>query len=89
MPRRSDNFALLFTNRGKRKETDPEFTGHGELLCPHCGKQGAYRLSAWIKSSAKAGKFFSISFLPKEEQAERPERPPQREDKFPWESDDE
>mgnify|MGYP000449817761 CR=1 FL=1 len=50
----------LGKNERREKDTHPEYTGRCEID----GQE--YWISAWIKESAK-GKFFSLSFKPKEE----------------------
>lgn len=56
---------VLFRNKKKERDNQPEYTGSAELE----GK--LYWLSAWVKESKNTGeKFFSIAFTPKEEQAE-------------------
>jgi uncharacterized protein (DUF736 family) len=47
--------ASLFKNTRKQSESHPDYTGSIMLQ----GKE--HYLSAWIKESPKAGKFFSIS----------------------------
>ena len=50
-----ENSASLFKNTRKQSENHPDYTGSIMLQ----GKE--HYLSAWIKESPKAGKFFSIS----------------------------
>jgi hypothetical protein len=52
---------ILGRNERREKDSQPEFTGRCEID----GKE--FWISAWVKESAK-GKFFSLSFKPKEEQ---------------------
>jgi hypothetical protein len=55
-----DNSGTLGKNKRKESETHPEYTGQ-------CLIDGvAYWISAWVKES-EHGKFFSLSFRPKEE----------------------
>lgn len=80
MPRdftKNPNFALLFNARNRNKETDPEYDGHGEILCSKCGNVGRFWLKGWRKTSAKAGQFLSLVFKDKGDR-------PQPQDRIPW-----
>ena len=64
-----DFSGALFKNDRKVTETHPDYTG----TCLIDGKD--YYISAWIKSGAK-GKFFSLSFKPKDVAAKNKASPP-------------
>lgn len=54
MPEQRDNSCVLFTNKKKEKETQPDYRGQGIV-------HGIpVKLAAWLKSSDKAGKFLTI-----------------------------
>ena len=57
------NSGSLFKNDKKKTDKHPDYTGHGEI------GGDEYWFSAWIKEGKK-GKFMSLSFTPKEQQAE-------------------
>ena len=56
-----DNSGSLFRNERKEKDTHPDHTGTALID----GRE--YYISAWIKEKKDGGKFFSMSFKPKEE----------------------
>lgn len=57
-----DNSGVLFRNDRKEKETHPDYKGQATV-------DGVDMwVSAWVKEGAK-GKFMSMSFQPKDEQA--------------------
>jgi len=58
-----DNSGSLFKNTYKQRDNQPDYTGNGIV------DGTEYRVSAWVKDGAK-GKFFSLSFTPKEESGE-------------------
>jgi len=58
-----DNSGSLFKNTYKQRDNQPDYTGNGIV------DGTEYRVSAWVKEGAK-GKFFSLSFTPKEESGE-------------------
>jgi len=63
-----DNSGSLFKNTYKQRDNQPDYTGNGMI-------DGVeYRISSWVKEGQK-GKFFSLSFTPKEEMGERAEAP--------------
>lgn len=70
-----DNSGALFKNTRKEKETHSDYNGSVTIE----GKQ--YWISAWVKEGQK-GKFFSLSFKPKEAKPSEP-------DSIPGEIDDE
>lgn len=72
----NSNHALIFANTQREKEKDPQWKGHGEISCPHCGKVGRFWLSAWNKTSTKAGNFISMAFRPKDFRMSRDEQVP-------------
>ena len=54
---------VLFKNNKRTKDTQPNMTGNCEI-------DGVeYWVSAWTKESAAGNRFISLSFTPKEEQA--------------------
>lgn len=58
------NSGSMSRNKRKEKDTHPEFTGSAEI-------DGVpYWISAWVKEG-RDGKFFSLSFKPKEGMDER------------------
>lgn len=73
----NSNTGALFRNDKKETEKHPDYTGSGEITCPHCGKSFEFWISAWIKIAKKtAQKFFSFAFKPKDQPAARPPAPP-------------
>jgi hypothetical protein len=66
-----DNTGTLGKNDRKETESQPTHKGSTHnLICPHCGVPASHWISAWVKESAK-GRFFSLSFQPKDEKRER------------------
>ena len=63
------NSGILSRNARKEKPNHPDHTGTAEID----GNQ--YWVSAWVKEG-KDGKFFSLSFKPKESQSKAAERAP-------------
>ena len=60
MPYDDTNRGVLFRNDRKKKNTDPDYTGTGDLD----GEE--FFINGWIKESKKDGrKFFSFSFKKK------------------------
>ena len=64
-----DNSGSLFKNTYKQKDNQPDYTGSGLI------DGSEYRVSAWVKEGQR-GKFFSLSFTPKDETGERATTPP-------------
>ena len=64
-----DNSGSLFKNTYKQKDNQPDYTGSGLI------DGSEYRVSAWVKEGQR-GKFFSLSFTPKDETGERTTTPP-------------
>ncbi len=64
---RKDNQGALFKNERKEQDTHADYNGN----CRIDGHD--YWLNAWVKESAKGGKFFSLSFKRKDGTAARPE----------------
>lgn len=58
-----DNSGSIFRNERKDKDTHPDHTGTAMID----GRE--YWISAWVKDGKK-GKFFSLSFKPKEERGD-------------------
>lgn len=61
-----DNSGALFRNDRKESENHPDHTGTAKIQ----GRE--YYISAWIKQGKNGGKFFSLSFKPKQALGERP-----------------
>ena len=71
------NSGSLFKNNKKSKENQPDYSGS----CLIGGQE--MKIGAWLKTSKKGEKFFSMSFQPSQQQSSRPapyqaNRPPQR-----------
>lgn len=62
---KKDNSGALFKNERKTKDTHPSHTGKVTIA----GVE--YWISAWVKEGSK-GRYFSLSFKPKEERQEQP-----------------
>jgi len=56
-----DNFGFLGRNRNRKTDKHPEYTG--SVTVGGC----AYWVNAWVKSNER-GKYFSMSFQPKDGQ---------------------
>lgn len=56
-----DNSGSLFRNDKKEKDSQPSHTGTALIG----GRE--YRVSAWVKTAKNDSKFFSLSFMPKDE----------------------
>lgn len=80
MSQQRDNSGTLGKNQRRQKDTHPEYNGQ----CVIDGK--AYWISAWVKDG-QSGKFFSLSFRPKEQQSARPAAPEPREEQNPFDDD--
>lgn len=64
-PQQHNQRGVLFRNDKKQREEQPDYRGNATVD----GRE--YWLSAWINTSSKDGsKYMSVSFQPKEEQAE-------------------
>lgn len=65
----NENSGALFRNDRKEKDSHPDHKGTLNV-------DGVeYWLSAWVKTSKKGQKFFSLSVKPKEERQEKREAP--------------
>lgn len=64
-----DNSGALFKAKASDNPNWPQYDGN----CVIDGRE--YWLSAWVKEG-KSGKFFSLSFKPKEKQAPKPDQRP-------------
>ena len=63
-----DNSGSLFKNTYKQRDNQPDYTGNGMI-------DGVeYKISSWVKEGQR-GKFFSLSFTPKDETGERASAP--------------
>ena len=62
MSNNKDNSGILFTNKNKKEDKHPAYTGTATI------NGVVYELASWIKEG-KAGKFMSISFKVKESSA--------------------
>lgn len=69
MSEKRDNSGTLGRNERKQKDSHPDHTGQALID----GK--AYWISAWVKDGQR-GKFFSLSFKPKEDRRAEPSAPP-------------
>ena len=77
---RKDNSGTMGRNERREKDTHPEYTGQ----CVINGQP--MWISAWVKEG-RNGKFFSLSFRPKQErteQASRPQPTPEFDDTIPF-----
>ena len=63
-----DNSGSLFKNTYKQRDNQPDYTGNVMVG----GVE--YRISSWIKDGQR-GKFFSLSFTPKDEMGDRASAP--------------
>jgi hypothetical protein len=62
------NSGALFANDRKTKASQPTHKGEINIVCPHCGAQSEWWMSAWVKEAKRTGKkFFSMAFTSKEE----------------------
>jgi len=66
------NSALVFTNRDKEGEKDPDIKGSGEINCPHCQRGFALWVNGWRNEGAK-GKYLRLTLRAKDD---RPARDP-------------
>lgn len=75
MSNRRDNSGTLGRNKRREKDTHPEFNGQ----CVIDGRE--YWINGWVKEGNDGGKFFSLSFKPKEQRGGGSQRPaPEPED---------
>lgn len=61
------NSGALFKNDRKRNDKSPSHTGSTDIVCPHCGAETSFWLSAWVKVQRSGAKFFSLSYTAKDE----------------------
>lgn len=59
------NKGALYENENKVSLQHPDMTGKINPVCPHCGTEQEYRLSAWWKNT-RVGKILSLAITPKE-----------------------
>jgi hypothetical protein len=59
----NDNKFVLFKKDNKEKESQPDYTGSGTVICEECGHANKVQLAAWLKT-AKDGvmKFLGGAF---------------------------
>ncbi len=65
------NTGVLFKNKRRQNDKQPEYTGNANI------DGTEYWVNAWVKTSGKTGeKFFSFSFKAKEPRGEESQAPP-------------
>lgn len=63
----NSNEGVLFSAADKkRKETDRDYSGNAEVVCPHCNKNSDHWISAWINKSAAGMKYMKLKFNAKD-----------------------
>ena len=60
------NKGALFKNDKKNKDTDRDYNGQCEIVCPHCGATSEHWISAWINEAKSGKKYMSLRFNEKE-----------------------
>lgn len=65
----NSNSGALFKNDKKTGPNSPNMRGQCEPVCPSCGAQHKFWVSAWTKTSKKGDKFVSLALTPDDPQA--------------------
>jgi hypothetical protein len=55
------NSGVLFKNDRKEKDSQPDYRGDANVVCPLCETRTEYWLSSWLKQGKK-GRFLSLAF---------------------------
>jgi len=64
----NSNEGVLFNARDKKsKETDRDYSGNAEVVCPRCNTCSDHWISAWINMSGKGMKYMKLKFNPKDQ----------------------
>lgn len=62
----NSNRGVMFKKQ-KEKESQPDYTGNIEPVCPQCGTKTDYWMSSWVQTmKSKDEKYFSISINAKD-----------------------
>lgn len=57
-----DDTAQLFRQAERKTDTSPEYEGEFKIRCPHCGQGLLGWLKAWVRTTKRNDKYFSIAF---------------------------
>ena len=60
------NRGVLFNNQDKKqKDTDRDYGGNINVVCPHCDTGSDHWLNGWLQTSHAGQRYLSISVKPK------------------------